>query len=204
MEDSKNDFEVDISVEGKEKSSGIPTEVDGEEIKRKDKKKPVKKSKQKLEEKEEEIKDLYDKLLRAQAEFENYKKRIVKEKSDLLKYANEEIIKEILNVVDNLEMAIKHAREADQSESITEGIEIVLKQLLKTLERFGVNGFVSVGERFDPNRHEAVVQVESAEHEPNTIMTESQKGYFLHERLIRPALVTVAKAPQADADENSD
>jgi len=198
MKEEKKDFEVDISTEGKEKSSEHVVEKESE--KTKSKKGSVKALKESLEEKEEELKTLHDKLLRSQAEFENYKKRMVKETSDLMKYANEEIIKEILHTVDNLERAIQHAKESDQSESITEGIDIILKQLFKSLERFGVSGFVSVGEKFDPNKHEAVIQMESAEHEPNTITAESQKGYFLRERLLRPALVTVTRAPQVETD----
>jgi molecular chaperone GrpE len=201
MEEEKNDFEVDISVEGKEKSSASTAEEENKETKSKDKKGKVKVLKESLEEKEEELKTLYDKLLRTQAEFENYKKRMAKEKSDLIKYANEEMVKEILHTVDNLERATQHAKESNQSENITEGVDIILKQLLKSLERFGVSGFSSAGEKFDPNKHEAVIQMESAEHEPNTIIAESQKGYFLHERLLRPALVTVAKAPQVETDE---
>lgn len=195
------DFEVDISEEGKDISSNTSQQLEDEETKSKDKKVKIKGLKEKLKEKEEEVKTIYDRLLRTQAEFENYKKRTEKEKSDLLKYANEEIIKELIHTVDNLEIAIKHARESNQSEGIIEGIEIILKQLLKSLERFGVKGFASVGEKFDPNRHEAVIQVESAEHEPNTIIAESQKGYFLHDRLLRPALVTVTKTPHVEADE---
>ncbi len=201
MEEEKNDFEVDISVEGKEKSSASTAEEENKETKSKDKKGKVKVLKESLEEKEEELKTLYDKLLRTQAEFENYKKRMAKEKSDLIKYANEEMVKEILHTVDNLERATQHAKESNQSENITEGVDIILKQLLKSIERFGVRGFSSAGEKFDPNKHEAVIQMESAEHEPNTIIAESQKGYFLHERLLRPALVTVAKAPQVETDE---
>lgn len=201
MEEGKKDFEVDISEEGKEKSAGESPKLVSSETAKKDKKPAPKRLKKKLEEKEEEVKTLYDKLLRTQAEFENYKKRIEKEKSDLRKYAGEGILKEIIHTVDNLEMAIKHASESDQSESISEGMEIILKQLLKSLERFGVKGFVSIGETFDPNRHEAMIQVESAEHEANTIIAESQKGYFLHGRLLRPALVSVTRAPQAEADE---
>ena len=198
MKEEKKDFEVDISIEGKEKSSEHVVEKESE--KTKSKKGSVKALKESLEEKEEELKTLHDKLLRSQAEFENYKKRMAKETSDLMKYANEEIIKEILHTVDNLERAIQHAKESDQSESITEGIDIILKQLFKSLERFGVSSFVSVGEKFDPNKHEAVIQMESAEHEPNTIIAESQKGYFLRERLLRPALVTVTRAPQVETD----
>ncbi|MCK5186180.1 MAG: nucleotide exchange factor GrpE [Deltaproteobacteria bacterium] len=196
MKEEKNDFEVDISIEGKEKSSEHVAEKESEKTKSKSKKGSSKALKESLDEKEEELKTLHDKLLRSQAEFENYKKRMAKETSDLMKYSNEEIIKELLHTVDNLERAIQHAKESDKSENITEGIDIILKQLFKSLERFGVSGFVSVGEKFDPNKHEAVIQVESAEHEPNTIIAESQKGYFLRERLLRPALVTVTRTPQ--------
>ena len=199
--EKEKDFEVDISKEGKDISSTTSPQLESDESKSKDKKVKTKELKEKLREKEEEVKAIYDRLLRTQAEFENYKKRTEKEKSDLLKYANEEIIKELIHTVDNLEIAIKHASESTHSEGITEGIEIILKQLLKSLERFGVRGFVSIGEKFDPNRHEAVVQVESVEHEPNTIIEESQKGYFLHDRLLRPALVTVTKKPQIETDE---
>lgn len=200
MKEEKKDFEVDISIEGKEKSSEHVVEKESEKTKSKSKKGSSKALKESLEEKEEELKTLHDKLLRSQAEFENYKKRMAKETSDLMKYANEEIIKELLHTVDNLERAIQHSKESDQSESITEGIDIILKQLFKSLERFGVSSFVSVGKKFDPNKHEAVIQMESAEHEPNTIIAESQKGYFLRERLLRPALVTVTRAPQVETD----
>ena len=201
MEEEKKDFEVDISTEGKEKSSATSAKMEKEVAKEKERKGARKGLREKLEEKEKELKSLHERLLRTQAEFDNYKKRMAKEKSNLMKYANEEIIKEILHTVDNLEIAIKHARDSNQSENIIEGIEIILKQLLKSLERFGVIGFVALGETFDPSKHEAVIQVESAEHEPNTIIAESQKGYFLHDRLLRPALVTVTKVPQVEAGE---
>ena len=197
MRKKKDDFDVEISVEGKEKSA--VTSKEHEEVS-KSKKSALSNLKEDLAKKEEEIKELNDKVLRAHAEFENFKKRVTKEKSDLLKYANEEMAKEMLRTIDNLEMALDHAREDNQSESITEGIEIILKQLLQSLERFGVKGFNAVGERFDPTKHEAVVQVESAEHEPDTVVAESQKGYFLRDRLLRPALVTVSKVPHDEED----
>lgn len=201
MKGEKEDFQVEISPEAKEKSSAASVDEEREEPAGRGKKATVKDLRADLEAKEEEIKSLKDKLLRSHAEFENYKKRMTKEKSDLLKYANEELVKEVLRTVDNLEMAIGHAREANQTESITEGIEIILKHLLQSLERFGVAGFSAVGERFDPGRHEAVLQVESAEHEPSTVIAEAQKGYFLRERLLRPALVTVTKRPPDESEE---
>jgi len=201
MKGEKKDFEVEISTEGKEKSSATSVDLEKEEPASKSKKSKVKDLQVDLKEKEDEIKALNDTLLRSQAEFENYKKRITKEKSDLLKYANEELVKEVLRTVDNLEMAIGHAREANQSDSITEGVEIILKHLLQSLERFGVSSFTAVGEKFDPNRHEAVIQVESAEHEPSTVIAESQKGYFLRDRLLRPSLVTVTRMPPDESEE---
>jgi molecular chaperone GrpE len=201
MEEEKNDFQVEISREGKEKSSSGELDSESKESHPKEKKKTGKKLKEELAKKEEEIALLNDKLLRIQAEFENYKKRMTKEKSDLMKYAHEEVVKEVLHTIDNLEMAVKHAKESDNSESITEGMEIIVKQFLKSLERFGVKGFDSIGEKFDPHKHEAVIQVESAEQEPDTVIAESQKGYFMRDRLLRPALVTVTRAPQNGAEE---
>jgi molecular chaperone GrpE len=200
MRKKEDDFDVEISVEGKEKNTAV-SKGQEEESASKRKKSGLSDLEEDLAKKEEEIKELNDKVLRAHAEFENFKKRVTKEKSDLLKYANEEMAKEMLSTVDHLEMALDHAREDNQSESITEGIEIILKQLLQSLERFGVKGFNSVGERFDPTKHEAVVQVESAEHEPDTVVAESQKGYFLRDRLLRPALVTVSKVPHVEEDQ---
>ena len=200
MRKKKDDFDVEISVEGKEKSTAASKDHEEESHPNK-KGNALADLKENLKQKEEEIKALNDKVLRAHAEFENFKKRVAKEKSDLLKYANEELAKEMLRTIDNLEMALDHAREDNQSESITEGIEIILKQLLQSLDRFGVKGFNAVGERFDPTKHEAVVQVESAEHEPDTVVAESQKGYFLRDRLLRPALVTVSKLPQTEEEE---
>lgn len=200
MRKKKDDFDVEITVEGKEKSTAASKEQEEESVS-KGKESAVGDLKEDLAKKEEEIRELNDKVLRAHAEFENFKKRVTKEKSDLLKYANEEIAREMLRTVDNLEIALDHAGEDNQSESIKEGIEIILKQLLQSLERFGVKGFNAVGERFDPTKHEAVVQVESAEHEPDTVVTESQKGYFLRDRLLRPALVTVSKVPRDEENE---
>ena len=200
MRKKKDDFDVEISVEGKEKSTAASNDPE-DESPRKKKGGALNDLQEDLGKKEEEIKALNDKVLRAHAEFENFKKRVTKEKSDLMKYANEEFAKEMLRTVDSLKMALDHAREDNQSESITEGIEIILKQLLQSLDRFGVKGFNAVGERFDPTRHEAVMQVESAEHEPDTVVDEAQKGYFLRDRLLRPALVTVSKLPHDEENE---
>jgi len=149
-----------------------------------------------LEEKKKEYDDIYDRLLRATADFENFKKRSEREKLDRIKFANEELIKDLLPVVDNLERALASSENTKDTEAIKRGIEIVLDQFIKILKKFGLNGYTSIGEKFDPNRHEAVEQVESTEHETNTIIDEFQKGYFLNGRLLRPALVSVTKYPE--------
>lgn len=135
-----------------------------------------------------------DGYLRARADLENYRKRAQREKEDLAKYANESILREILPVIDNLERAVQHAG-SDAGENLLQGIEMTLGQFRKVLEKFGVVPVGSVGTPFDPSRHEAMGQVESAEHPANTVVQELQRGYLLNERLLRPALVMISKAP---------
>ena len=149
-----------------------------------------------LDEKKKEYEELYDRFLRATADFENFKKRAEREKLDRIKFANEDLVRELLPVVDNLERALASSESSKNTESIRKGIEIILEQVLKTLKKFGLASYASLGEKFDPTRHEAVEQVESTEHEASTIINEFQKGYFLNGRLLRPALVTVTKHPE--------
>jgi len=135
----------------------------------------------------------HDQLLRLGAEFENYKKRMQKEKSDLMKFGNESLLKALLPVVDNLERTIDHGKKKNETGSLLQGVEITLRQLLNILERFGVKPVAAVGEAFDPEKHEAVSQVES-DQEPDRVISELEKGYLFHERLLRPAKVFVSKA----------
>jgi molecular chaperone GrpE len=138
----------------------------------------------------------WDLYLRERAELENFRKRMQREKEDLVRFANENLLREILTVVDNLERAIEHARsQEDTVQGLLEGVEMTLSQCHKLLEKFGVTPVTAIGEPFDPSWHEAMGQMESAEHPPNTVVQEMQKGYVLNERLLRPALVMVAKAP---------
>lgn len=149
-----------------------------------------------IEEKDEQIKSLQEKLLYLQADFENFKKLKAKEKMDTLKFANEEIIKEFLPVVDNLEMALKHAESTEDYKSIHEGVRITLNQFMKVLEKFGIVSVEAVGQKFDPNFHEAFYQEERDDVEPDTVVSELQKGYLLNDRLVRPSRVTVSKKPE--------
>lgn len=140
----------------------------------------------------------YDLYLRARADLENFRKRSQREKEDLARFANENLLREFLPVADNLERALDHAAsEEGGSEGLVKGVEMVLGQFRRALEKFGVAPVSAVGEPFDPSRHEALGQVESSEHPPNTVVQELQKGYLLNDRLLRPSLVMVAKAPQA-------
>ena len=153
-----------------------------------------------LKAKEEELQKEHDRLLRTLAEHENYKKRMARERTDFLKFGNESLIKELLPVLDNLELSLEHARNATNADAITEGIELVKKEFLRKLEKFGLSAISARGEKFDPNRHEAAFQIETAEQPENTVVDEFQKGYFIHDRLLRPAKVSVAKAPQSPKD----
>jgi molecular chaperone GrpE len=153
-----------------------------------------------LEEKTKQAEESYDRFLRAQAELENYKKRVDREKSSLVKYGNEELIKAILPVIDNLERALDHPT-GENPDGLLEGIKITLKQLLQVLEQFGLTRIAAEGEPFDPSKHEAMMQVESADHEPNTVVSELQSGYLLNDRLLRPAMVSVAQTPAEKQEE---
>ena len=185
--------------ETRDSGAGPSTEVQGEEKqprRRKSKREQeIEMLKAHVEEKAKLAEESYDRFLRAQAELENYKKRVEREKSTLVKYGNEEFIKAILPIIDNLERALDHTP-GENPDGLMEGIKITLNQVLQVLEKFGVTPIASVGEPFDPSKHEAMMQVESTDHEPNTVVSELQKGYFLNDRLIRPAMVSVARRPK--------
>ena len=153
---------------------------------------------------EEQAKAHYDRLLRLSAEFENYKKRTAREVQDMVKYANEKLARELLVVVDNLERAIASAAERyPQDDPLLQGVHLTLDETLKILARHHVTPITSLGAPFDPTFHQAMMQTDIADHPPNTVVDELQKGYLIHERLLRPALVTVSKIP-ADNGPNND
>jgi molecular chaperone GrpE len=154
-----------------------------------------------LEKTEREKQEISDRLLRTMAEFENYKKRVVREKEDLIKYGTEKFACELLAVVDNFERALEQAKSAEEIQPVVEGIEMILKQFVDVLEKFHVTSFDSVGEPFDPQKHEAMAQQEHNEHEENTVISEFQKGYYLRDRLLRPARVIVSKNPPKNDEE---
>ena len=148
-----------------------------------------------IEEKAKEAQDNLDRLMRVTADFENYKKRVARETEEFRKFANETIIKELLPVVDNLERAIESAQdEAQAHAAILEGVNLTLEGILNAFHKFGVIQVDAMGKAFDPNYHQAIQQEMCEELEPNTVTQVFQKGYIMHDRLIRPAMVVVSKA----------
>ena len=162
------------------------------------KEKEIKELKKKLEEKEKEVKENYDRLLRVAADFDNYKKRITKEKEEWTKFANEDLIKAVLPFIDNLERATNHSKKLEDVQTLVEGVKLTLQQLLQTLNKFGLSSIESLGKPFDPAFHEALYAIETDQQQPNQVMEEFQKGYLLNDRLLRPATVSVSKLPKEE------
>ncbi len=168
------------------------------EEERQEKEKEIEELKKKLEEREKELKEHHDRLLRLAADFENYKKRASREKEEWTKFANEDLIRAMLPFIDNLERAVNHAQTVKDTGVLIEGVRLTIQQILKTLNKFGLSTFESVGKPFDPAMHEAMLVVETDEHEPNQVVEEFQKGYVLNDRLIRPATVSVSKPAEKE------
>lgn len=152
----------------------------------------------------EEKQRLHEQYLRTLADMDNLRKRTTREKEEIAKFANEGILRDILPVIDNLERAVEHSETADDSGGLLEGVRMTLTQFTQVLSRFGVAPIDTVGKPFDPAFHQAMGQLESADHPVNTVMVEMQKGYQLNERLLRPAFVLVAKSPVAKAEADND
>ncbi len=148
-----------------------------------------------LRKREEELKEAQERTLRLAAELDNTRKRLEREKAEGIAYANESIMRQLVEVVDNLERAIEHGEKQDENaEGLLEGVRMTHKSFLDALARFGAAPFESVGEPFDPNRHEAVLQEQNPELPDMTVTKEFQKGYMLRDRLLRPARVGVARS----------
>jgi molecular chaperone GrpE len=139
---------------------------------------------------------LKDRLLRAQAEWDNSRKRILREKEDAVRFAGEALLEKLLPVLDNFEMGMLAAKTATDAKSIAQGLEMVLKQFQQVLKDAGVETIDAVGHPFDPHRHEALGQHESDEHPEGHVVTQMRKGYKLKDRLLRAASVFVAKASE--------
>ena len=146
-----------------------------------------------LGEKEKEAKANYDLFLRERADLENFKRRMQREKTEALRFANEPLMRDLLPVIDNLERAVAHAQGGGNGQPLVEGVTLVLRSFLETLEKHGVSRMSAKGQLFDPTKHEAMAQVENSTVTPNMVVDEYAPAYLLHDRLLRPALVTVAR-----------
>lgn len=135
----------------------------------------------------------YDLYLRAQAELENIKKRFLRDKEDLIKFSNEKLIKELLTVLDNLDMAIECSLTDDCPESFREGVQLIKKNLVSVLEKSGLKVIEAKGKVFDPNFHEAIAERQNDQDVPGTVYEEYQKGYCLNGRILRASKVIVNK-----------
>lgn len=146
-----------------------------------------------------ELADAKDKYLRLYAEFENYKKKVQRDREELIKYSNESLIYELLPALDNLEMALKHSAEAN-SDSLVKGVENTFRELARILEKFGLKSIDALGKPFDPAYHHAMSQVERDDVENNTIIEEFRKGYIYNEKVLRPSLVAVSKKTTTNSE----
>ena len=170
-----------------------PLESETGDVENSDAENPLKEMEAKLEAKEEEAKETYDRLLRVSADFENYKKRATREMEDFRKYANQSLLKEMLSVVDNLELAINSSNDGEKTDkTLIEGLNLTLNEILRVFEKFNVKPIEARGKTFDPAYHEAVMQEETHDYPDNSVISEFQKGYLIHDRLLRPAMVVVA------------
>jgi molecular chaperone GrpE len=151
-----------------------------------------------------ENEELQDKLVRLMADFDNYRKRASKEKSDVIQFGNEGLLKDILPVIDNVERLLTYSYREGSWKSFQEGVELLLAEINKTLAKYGVEAIEALGKVFDPNIHQAMQRSETDEVEANTVVEVFQKGYLYRSRLLRPSLVVVAVPPKGEEEEEGE
>lgn len=179
-----NDISEETEQEASEEITAEPEKDDTDELKK-------------------SLEESNDKYIRLYADFENYKKVTAKNKEDLLKYANEDIMSDILTVIDHLELALQHSTGDETSSSLAEGVELTLKELKGVLEKHGLVRIDAMGKPFDPAVHHAMSQIETDDAEEDTVVKEFRKGYMLRDRVLRAPLVGVAKK-KAEADDTEE
>ena len=202
-QEKKTDKPEDVAESKAEEAGkdGMASEEKNEDLAKSASVDPLQEMAEKLESLEQESKETHDRLLRVSAEFENYKKRATREIADFRKFANESFAKALLPVVDNLDRALASSgNDEHTNSSVVEGVSMTLKEIMRVLEQFGVKPFESIDKTFDPGFHQAMHQEETEEHPDNTVIKEFQKGYMIHDRLLRPAMVVVSKRKQAKVD----
>jgi molecular chaperone GrpE len=154
--------------------------------------------------KTEECQGLNDRYLRLAAEFENYKRLAQRDQRDHIRYGNEQILKELLSVVDNLERAVKAAKDSGNNDGLVQGVDLTLKQLMGVLTKFGVQPIATVAQPFDPSAHHAVTSVASTQVAENYVVEEFQRGYRLHDRILRAAMVSVSTGSTQNSANGTD
>jgi molecular chaperone GrpE len=163
---------------------------------------PLQKLRQEIVVAKEEAGKNWDLYLRERADLENARKRHQREREEAIRFANDRLLREMIPVLDNLERAVGHAEKGDDdSQGLLEGVNMTINQFRKVLEDFGVKPINALGEDFDPNLHQAMGHVETTDQAPNTVTSEFQKGYLLNDRLLRPSLVMVARAPNGATED---
>lgn len=148
-----------------------------------------------LREKAEKADDYYEDFLRSAAELENYKKRVERDRQALIKYGQEELISDLLLVLDNFDRAVEAAESSTGNDSVLEGVRLIRKQLVDTLKKNGLEPIDAFGKPFNPELHEAISQVETADYPDGTVISVQMRGYCLNGRLLRPSAVTVSQIP---------
>jgi molecular chaperone GrpE len=155
-----------------------------------------------LEELKQEKDELKNRVLYLHAELENIRKRTAKEKAQIIAFGNERLIKELIPVLDNLELAITHGQDNEEAEHLLSGVELIYNETIKVLKKFGVEQLDAAGKRFDPTIHEAVSKIPDPDRESGTVREVIRKGYLLNGRLLRPVQVVIVD--EAGMGENSD
>ena len=157
----------------------------------------------KVEELQKQVDQYKDMLLRKAAEFDNFKRRIENETANIVRFATESLIDDLLPVVDDFERSLKHSKESKESDALIKGVELIYQKLVKVLEGRGVKTFETVGKEFSVDYHDALMQMPRNDLPPHTVIEEVEKGYMLNDKVIRHAKVVVSSAPpDEDSEEN--
>ncbi|MCK4540665.1 MAG: nucleotide exchange factor GrpE [Spirochaetales bacterium] len=190
---------VDAELESDLQESQEPVPSESEE------KEEIAAAEARVRELEEEVSSLKDQYLRKQADFENFRKRMLREKEEALKFANSNLLSDLITIIDDFERAIKSSNDSRDFDSFHSGIELIEKQFTAMLDRkYGLKRFESLGEEFDPQKHEALMMGGSADHDSQVVLEDFQRGYILHDRVLRHAKVKVSNPVTMPPEEESE
>jgi molecular chaperone GrpE len=188
-ETTQNQTETDLNEETVD--TAVEEEVQEDNISEESVEETLTEEQQRIQELESKLEEASQKNLRLQADYDNFRRRTREEQAASLKYKSQSLLEQLLPALDNFERALKTEATNEQAKTLIQGMEMVYRQLADALKQEGLTEVPTVGEKFDPNMHQAVMQVEDSEFESNTVIEELQKGYMLKDRVIRPAMVKV-------------